>query len=187
MPDTPHSRGTLLAYDGVAPTIARGAFVAASATVIGDVHVAEHASVWYGCILRGDVSRIRIGRRSNLQDGTIIHVSPQDHPTLIGDDVLVGHGVMLHGCTLEDDCFVGIRATVLNGAVIESGAMVAAGALVVENTRVVSGELWGGAPARRMRAIRGGELEFMRAAVRHYVELAARHATLVRPIGEDVR
>src|SRR5258706_15940009 len=106
MRDVPFQRGNVLAYDGVAPKIAPGAFVAATATVIGDVHVGEQASIWYGCILRGDVQSIRIGPRSNLQDGTIVHVSPQDRPTLIGADVLVGHSVMLHGCTLEDDSFV---------------------------------------------------------------------------------
>lgn len=182
-----HRLGAILAYGGVAPRIAADAFVAATATVVGDVEIEEQASVWYGCVLRGDVQSIRIGRRSNLQDGTIVHVSPEKWPTVIGADVLVGHGVMLHGCTLEDDCFVGMRAIVLNGAVVESGALVAAGALVVEGTRVLRGEVWGGAPARRLRAMRDGELEDMREAVRHYVVLAARHAALARPVGGEAR
>jgi carbonic anhydrase/acetyltransferase-like protein (isoleucine patch superfamily) len=187
MPDPGQSLGAILAYNGVGPRIAPGAFIAATATVVGDVEIGEQASVWYGCILRADVQSIRIGRRSNLQDGTIVHVSPEKWPTMIGADVLVGHGVMLHGCTLEDDCFVGMRATVLNGAVIESGALVAAGALVVEATRVLRGEVWGGAPARRLRALRDAELDEMRAAVRHYVVLAARHAALTRPAGGNDR
>lgn len=172
--------GNVLAYGTTVPVLAPDAFLAATATVIGDVHVGAQASIWYGCILRGDVSGIRIGPRSNLQDGTIVHVSPNDRPTTIGCDVLVGHSVMLHGCTLEDDSFVGMRATVLNGAVVESGAIVAAGALVTENTRVLIGELWGGAPARRLRELRAGELQSMRDAVRHYIELAANHARLAR-------
>lgn len=179
--------GAVLAYDAAAPRIAASAFIAATATIVGDVEIEEQASVWYGCILRGDVQSIRIGRRSNLQDGTIVHVSPEKWPTTIGAEVLVGHGVMLHGCTLEDDCFVGMRATVLNGAVVESGALVAAGALVVEGTRILRGEVWGGAPARRLRAMRDGELADMRAAVRSYVALAARHAALARPIGGEAR
>ncbi|MEQ1807302.1 MAG: gamma carbonic anhydrase family protein [Burkholderiaceae bacterium] len=172
--------GNVLAYGTTLPELAQDAFLAATATVIGDVHVGAQASIWYGCILRGDVQRIRVGARSNLQDGTIVHVSPQDRPTTIGCDVLVGHSVMLHGCTLEDDSFVGMRATLLNGAVVESGAIVAAGALVVENTRVASGELWGGAPARRMREVRAEELQAMREAVQHYIALAADHARLAR-------
>lgn len=179
MVDSRQPVGIVLGYDGVSPRIAPTAFVAATATVIGDVEIGEQASVWYGCILRGDVHSIRIGPRSNLQDGTIVHVSPEKWPTVIGADVLVGHGAMLHGCTLEDDCFVGMRATILNGCVVESGGLVAAGALVVEGSRVAGGEVWGGAPARRLRAVRDAELDDMRAAVKHYVALAARHAAIV--------
>jgi carbonic anhydrase/acetyltransferase-like protein (isoleucine patch superfamily) len=144
--------------------------------VVGDVTIGEHASIWYGCILRGDVNSICIGARSNIQDGTIIHVSPATSPTLVGADVLVGHGVILHGCELQDGCFIGIRATILNGAVVESGAMVAAGALVVEGTRIPTGELWGGAPARKLAMLRSETADGMKDAVRHYVELGRRHA-----------
>lgn len=174
--------GNVLAYGAAVPLLAPDAFLAATATVIGDVHVGAQASIWYGCILRGDVQRIRVGPRTNLQDGTIVHVSPEDRPTTIGCDVLVGHSVMLHGCTLEDDSFVGMRATVLNGAVVESGAIVAAGALVSENTRVLAGELWGGTPARRLREVREGEIQGMREAVRHYIALAADHVRLARQV-----
>ncbi|MFT4510622.1 gamma carbonic anhydrase family protein [Caballeronia sp. 15711] len=178
-------RGNVLAYDGVVPKLAPNAFVAATATVIGNVQIGDQASIWYGCILRGDVNSIRIGARSNIQDGTIVHVSPGEHPTVVGASVLVGHSVMLHGCTLEDNCFIGMRASILNGALVESGAIVAAGALVVENTRVMSGELWGGIPARRLRTIREGEIEQMQAAVHEYILLAARHAALVRLVDEN--
>ena len=163
-------------YEGLVPVIAPTAFVAPSAVVIGDVTIGEQASIWYGCILRGDVNAIRIGARSNIQDGTIIHVSPQTSPTLVGADVLVGHGVILHGCELQDGCFIGIRATVLNGAIVETGAMVAAGALVVEGTRIPAGELWGGAPARKLGPLRSDIANGMKDAVRHYVELGQCHA-----------
>ena len=163
-------------YEGLVPVIAATAFVAPSAIVIGDVTIGEHASIWYGCILRGDVNSIRIGARSNIQDGTIVHVTPETSPTLVGDDVLVGHGVILHGCELQNGCFIGIRATILNGAVVETGAMVAAGALVVEGTRIPAGELWGGAPARKLAPLRSDIANEMKDAVRHYVELGRRHA-----------
>jgi gamma-carbonic anhydrase len=172
--------GSVIAYGDAAPVLAPDAFIAMTATVLGDVHVGAESSIWYGCILRGDVQRIRIGARTNLQDGTIVHVSPEDRPTQIGSDVLVGHAVMLHGCTLEDESYVGMRATVLNGAVIRSGAIVAAGALVSECTVIPGGEVWGGVPARRLREARRAELDGMRAAVAHYVSLAASHARLAR-------
>lgn len=172
--------GTIIAYGDAAPVLAPDAFIAMTATVIGDVHVGAQSSIWYGCVLRGDVQRIRIGARTNLQDGTIVHVSPVDRPTEIGSRVLVGHAAMLHGCTLEDDSYVGMRATVLNGAIIRTGAIVAAGALVSEGTVVPGGELWGGTPARRLREARPGELEGMKAAVAEYVTLAANHARLAR-------
>jgi carbonic anhydrase/acetyltransferase-like protein (isoleucine patch superfamily) len=165
----------LIAYEGLAPRVASNAFVAPNATLIGDIEVGDQASIWYGCMLRADVNSIRIGPRTNLQDGTIVHVSPGNFPTRIGADVLVGHQALLHGCTLEDEAYIGIRATVLNGCVIESRAIVAAGALVVEGTRVPSGELWAGMPARRLRDLRAGEAEAMQDAVRHYVVLAGKH------------
>jgi len=177
--------GNIIAYGDRVPTLAADAFLATTATVVGDVHIASQSSLWYGCILRGDVERIRIGSRTNLQDGTIVHVSPGDRPTTIGSSVLVGHAVMLHGCTLEDGCFVGMRATVLNGAVIQTGAIVAAGALVSEGTIVRSGELWGGTPARCLREAKASELEGMRAAVDHYVTLAVSHAQLARSIWRE--
>ena len=172
--------GNVLAYGEAEPVLAPDAFIAMTATVIGDVHVGAESSIWYGCILRADVQRIRIGARTNLQDGTIVHVSPEDRPTQIGSGVLVGHAVMLHGCTLEDDSYVGMRATVLNGAVIRSGAIVAAGAVVSEGTVIESGEVWGGVPARRLREARPAELDGMRSAVVHYVSLAASHVRLAR-------
>jgi carbonic anhydrase/acetyltransferase-like protein (isoleucine patch superfamily) len=169
------ARSRLIPFRERTPRVPGSAFVAPTATLIGDVELGEEANVWYGCILRGDVNAIAIGARSNLQDSTVVHVSPGNYPTRVGADVLVGHQALLHGCTLADASYVGIRAVILNGCVVESGAMVAAGALVTEGSRVPSGELWGGAPARRLRRLRDGEAEAMAAAVAHYVEIADEH------------
>lgn len=165
-------------FEQVLPKVAGSAFIAPGARLIGDITVGEEASIWYGCILRADVEAIRIGAHSNLQDGTIVHVSPNGFPTEIGEDVLVGHGVILHGCRLEHGSYIGIRATILNGCVVESGAIVAPGAVISERTRIPAGQLWGGVPGRYLRDVREAELAGMQLAVRHYVELGRRHARL---------
>jgi carbonic anhydrase/acetyltransferase-like protein (isoleucine patch superfamily) len=170
------SGALFLKYDDHVPKVANDAFIAPTAQLIGNVHIGSKASIWYGCILRGDVNEIRIGDRSNLQDGTIVHVSPDTSPTLIGSDVLVGHGALIHGCELHDGSFIGMRAIILNNAVVETGALVAAGALVGEGTVVPSGEIWGGMPARKIGTLRATIAEKMRASVQHYVKLGQRHA-----------
>lgn len=165
----------LIPFGETRPRIEPTAVVMPNATVIGDVEIGEEASVWYGCILRGDVNRILIGARSNLQDGSIVHVSPETWPTIVGEEVLIGHGVLLHGCTLHDRSYVGMRATLLNGVVVETGALVAAGAVVAEGTRIASGELWGGTPARKLRNVDAAEIQHMRDAVQSYIMLAREH------------
>jgi carbonic anhydrase/acetyltransferase-like protein (isoleucine patch superfamily) len=157
------------------PDIADDAFVAPNATVIGDVTVGAQASLWYNVVIRGDVEPIRIGARSNIQDGSVVHVTGDRFPTAIGDDVLVGHLAMIHGCELQDRCFIGMKACVLDGAVVESGAMVAAGALVGPGKVVRAGELWGGMPARKLRDLKPEEVAGFQEAVDHYVELAVLH------------
>jgi len=164
---------TITAMHGKAPRIDPSAFIAPGCRIIGDVEIGPEASVWYNCVIRGDVNRIVIGARSNIQDGTIIHESSKPLPTLIGDDVLVGHAVILHGCTLESGSFVGMRATVMDGAVVESGAMVAAGALVAPGKRIPAGQLWGGSPARFMRKLTEAEIADLPHGAAGYVELAA--------------
>lgn len=141
----------IFSLNGVAPKIDPSAFIAPGAVVVGDVEVGPESSVWFNCTLRGDDNPIRIGARTNIQDGTVVHITAGGHSTIIGDDVLVGHAAILHACTLESGCFIGMGATILDGVVVETGAMVAAGALVSPNKRVPSGELWGGNPARKMR------------------------------------
>ena len=164
--------GRIAPYRGIWPVIGEGCFVAPGAVIVGDVHLAEGASVWFGCVIRGDDHHVRIGARSNIQDGTIIHVTPDENPTLIGDDVTIGHGARLHGCDIGAEALIGIGAIVLDGAVVEAGAMVAAGALVTPGKRVGSGELWAGNPARLLRELRDEDREFMTWDVAHYLGLA---------------
>ncbi len=145
------SQPLIFALNGVTPTIDPSAFIAPGAVVVGDVTIGANASVWFNVTLRGDDCPIHIGARSNIQDGSVVHITKGGHSTFIGDDVLVGHNATIHACTLESGSFVGMGATVLDGVVVETGAMVAAGAVVTPNKRVPRGELWGGNPAKKMR------------------------------------
>ncbi|MEP3244925.1 MAG: gamma carbonic anhydrase family protein [Sneathiella sp.] len=163
---------TILPFKGTMPEITETAYIASSADVIGDVKIGDRSSIWFNCVVRGDVNYIRIGERSNIQDGTIIHVSNGTHPTIVGDDVLVGHNCIIHGCTLEDGSFVGMGSTVLDGAVIESGGMLAAGALLTPNKRVPSGQLWGGSPAKYLRDLTEDQQANLTSGAKHYAELA---------------
>ncbi|MEH6403198.1 MAG: gamma carbonic anhydrase family protein [Sneathiella sp.] len=162
----------VISFKGVTPDIDETAYIAPSADVIGDVVIGEKSSIWFNCVVRGDVNYIRVGKRSNIQDGTVLHVSNGTHPTIVGDDVLVGHNCIIHGCTLENGSFVGMGTTVLDGVVVESGGMVAAGALVTPNKRVPSGQLWGGSPAKRLRDLSDEEVKNLTSGAKHYAELA---------------
>ncbi len=179
--------GPLYAFDGVTPRIAATAFVAPTAAVIGDVTVGPDSGIWFHCVVRGDTNFIRIGARTNIQDGTIIHVNHITHPTIIGDDVTVGHAAIIHACVLENRAFVGMGATVLDGAVIEEGGMLAAGALLTPNKRIGRGELWQGAPARFVRAMSAEEVAKFATNAPHYVDLAARYRRGCRPSGSMSR
>ncbi|MBF0562983.1 MAG: gamma carbonic anhydrase family protein [Alphaproteobacteria bacterium] len=150
----------LLPWHGVMPQIAADAFIAPNATVIGDVIIGAEASIWFGTIVRGDVHEIRIGARTNIQDATVVHCTAGKFGTYIGADITIGHGAILHACTLEDGCFIGMGATVMDGAVVESGAMIAAGALVTPGKRVKRGQLWAGSPAKCIRPVSDDERAF---------------------------
>lgn len=167
--------GLILPHKGVLPTIAPTAFIAQTATVIGDVHIGADTGIWYGCVVRGDVNEIRIGARTNIQDGTIIHVAAKGQGTYIGDGITVGHMALLHACTLEDNCFIGMKACVMDGAYVESGAMVAAGALVTPGKRVKSGQLWAGSPARPIRELTEQDLAYFPVSAAQYADLAAEY------------
>jgi carbonic anhydrase/acetyltransferase-like protein (isoleucine patch superfamily) len=166
--------GPLFAFRNVMPRIAESAFVAPTAAVIGDVSVGEESGIWFQCVLRGDTAPITIGARTNIQDGTIIHVNP-GMPTAIGDDVTVGHAAIIHACTLHDRAFVAMGATVLDGAVIESGGMLAAGALLTPGKRIGPGELWAGSPAKLMRMLSEEDAARCARTAASYVGLARAH------------
>jgi carbonic anhydrase/acetyltransferase-like protein (isoleucine patch superfamily) len=145
------------------------------ATILGDVELGEDASVWPGVVLRGDVNSIRVGARTNLQDGTVVHVTSRTHPTVLGEDVTVGHRAVLHGCTVHDRALVGIGAIVLDGAVIGEEAMVGAGALVPPGMVVPPRTLVLGSPAKPRRALTPEEIARQVDTAARYVEYAARH------------
>ncbi|MCK9540541.1 MAG: gamma carbonic anhydrase family protein [Novosphingobium sp.] len=172
---------TIAAIDGKSPRIHDSAFVAPGCRIIGDVEIGPDVSIWYNCVLRADVSRIVVGARSNIQDGTVVHCdgpdarNPDGFPTLIGEDVLIGHMAMIHGCVLEDRAFVGLSTTVMNACVIESDAMLAAGALLSPGKRIPSRQLWAGSPAKYMRDLSDAAIADMQGGVRHYVENGRRH------------
>ncbi|HJO75555.1 MAG TPA: gamma carbonic anhydrase family protein [Rhodospirillales bacterium] len=162
----------ILPYKGTLPKIGSGVFLAPTATVIGDVEIGAESNIWFGCLVRGDMNVIRIGKRVNIQDLTVVHVDSRKYGTFIGDDVTIGHSAVIHACTLEDRCFVGMQACVMDGAVIETGAMVAAGALVPPGKRVLAGQLWAGTPARFVRDCGDQENEMIERVPPEYWEMA---------------
>ncbi|MCM8736063.1 gamma carbonic anhydrase family protein [Azospirillum sp. CT11-132] len=164
--------GLVRAFNGILPTVDPTAFIAETAAVIGDVVIGANSSIWYGCTVRGDVNEVRIGARTNIQDGTVIHVASEGQGTYIGDDITVGHMALLHACTLEDGCFIGMKACILDGAYVESRAMVAAGALVTPGKRVTSGFLWAGSPARPVRELTERDLAVFPVLSHRYTDLA---------------
>lgn len=159
-------------YKNERPKLGSHVFIASTAALIGDVVIGDDSSVWFGCTLRGDVNNIIIGKRSNIQDGTVIHVSSTGQGTYIGDDVTVGHQALLHACTVEDECFIGMQACLMDDVFVETGAMIAAGALVTPGKRIPSGELWAGRPAKKMRDLTAEESAHITYSAGHYVRLA---------------
>ena len=176
---------SIITYQGKTPKIHPTAFIAPGARIIGDVEIGPNSSIWYNCVLRGDVNSIRIGARTNVQDGTVIHCdSPRPGneaglPTIIGDDVLIGHMVMLHGSILHDRAFVGLSSVVMDGCTIESDGMLAAGALLSPGKYIGAGELWMGRPAKLLRQLSALEIAANAMGAVHYAQLAARHAEAV--------
>ena len=180
-----HSDISIISVNGKTPRIDPSAFIAPGCRIIGDVEIGPEVSIWYQCVLRADVSHIRIGARSNVQDGSVIHcdgptpLRPDGYPTIIGEDVLIGHLAMVHGCVLDDRAFVGLKATVMNGCRIGSDAMLAAGALLTEHKEIPSRELWAGSPARRVREIGDEQAAGMQVGVAHYVLNGRMHKAAV--------
>ncbi len=165
----------ILPFEGKLPTIHETAWIAPTAVIVGDVEIGADSSVWYQCVLRGDTNIMRIGARTNIQDGSVLHLNAGAEPLIIGDDVTIGHACIVHACTLKNRAFVGMGATVLDRAVIEEGGMLGAGGLLTPGKVIGPNELWTGAPARLARVMTAEErARFDRTAV-HYVELARRH------------
>lgn len=162
----------LISHHGVTPRLGQGVFVADSARVVGDVHLGDESSIWYGAVIRGDVYHIRIGARVNVQDMSMIHVTTGTHATTVGDDVTIGHRATLHGCTIEPRALIGMGATVMDGAVVGEEAMVAAGALVPPGMNVPARTLAIGAPARNARPLTEAELTRLTESAAHYAALA---------------
>jgi len=164
-------------YRSILPTLGARVYVDPAATVIGDVVLGDDASIWPGTVVRGDVNYIRIGHRTNIQDGTIVHVThdgvytPGGFPTTIGCDVTIGHAAVIHACTIEDAVLIGMHATVLDGAVVKKHGFVAAGAVVAPGKVVGERELWLGNPARCVRTLREREIEQLYYSAGHYVRL----------------
>ncbi|WAC22207.1 gamma carbonic anhydrase family protein [Blastomonas sp. SL216] len=172
---------SIISLHGKTPRIHDSAFIAPGCRIIGDVEIGPDASIWYNCVIRADVNRIVIGARTNVQDGTVIHCdsprpgAPEGFPTLIGEDVLIGHMAMIHGCILDDRAFVGLGAIVMDGCRIGGDAMLAAGAMLTPGKSMPSGQLWGGRPAQYMRDLPEPAIAGMRIGVAHYVENARAH------------
>ncbi len=158
-------------YRGRLPTLGERVFLAPTAYLSGDVEAGDDVSFWHHTAARGDVHWIKIGAGTNVQDGAVLHVTHDTHPLSIGERVVIGHGAIVHGCTIEDGALVGIGATVLDGAVIESGAQVGAGAVVAPRTRVPAGHLVLGLPARLARPLRDEELRYIADAAQRYIDL----------------
>ena len=157
-------------YRGRKPQIAATAHIDPQAVIIGDVTIGEHSSVWPCAVIRGDVHFIRIGARTNIQDGSALHVMRDEHPLILGDDVTVGHGVVLHGCTIESRCLIGMGSIILNGAKIGAGSIIAAGTLVPEGTQVPPGSLFMGHPGKFRRSLTAADQETIDRCAQHYVE-----------------
>jgi carbonic anhydrase/acetyltransferase-like protein (isoleucine patch superfamily) len=154
---------------GLSPRVHPSAFIDDSAQVIGDVEIGEESSVWMCAVIRGDVHSIRIGRRTNVQDGTVVHAMTGTHPTAIGDSVTIGHGAIIHGCTIDHQCLIGMGAILLNGAHVGSGAIVAAGALVVEDMKIPPRSLVMGSPAKVKRLLTQAEVADIQRYADRYV------------------
>ena len=168
-------------YNNISPEIGAGVFVDEQAAVIGDVTIGEDSSVWPMVAIRGDVHSISIGKRTNIQDGSVLHVTadneynPGGHPLVIGDEVTVGHGAILHACTVGDRSLIGMGATVLDGAIVQSHVMVAAGTLVPPGKVLESGYLYMGNPVKQARPLKEKEIEYFSFSAQHYVNLKDKH------------
>jgi carbonic anhydrase/acetyltransferase-like protein (isoleucine patch superfamily) len=176
-PNSSYSGDMIRTFQGIRPTIPDSTFIDDTAVIIGDVVIGEQSSVWFNAVVRGDVNYIRIGRRTNVQDLCMLHVTHDTHPLLIGDDVTIGHSVVLHGCTIQDRVLVGMGAIIMDGAVIGEYSVVGAGALVTEGTIVPPNSLILGSPAKVKRPVTKEELAWITESAQNYIRYASRYMT----------
>jgi carbonic anhydrase/acetyltransferase-like protein (isoleucine patch superfamily) len=175
----------ILTYRGITPKIDSSSFIASTALVSGDTIIGKNVGIWYGCVIRGDVAKIRIGDDTNIQDNTVIHVTRANHaqnktgdaggPTIIGKGVTVGHSAVIHACIIEDYAFIGMGSVVMDLAKVESYGMLAAGAILTPGKVVKSGQIWGGNPAKYMRDLTQEEKDYIKTSAENYMELAAEY------------
>ena len=163
---------TVISWNGHHPKLGRGVFVATGAVVIGQVELGDDANIWFNTVIRGDVNTIKVGARTNIQDNTTVHVTTKTGPTLIGSDVTIGHNAVIHACTIEDHCLIGMGAIILDGAVIRSKCFVAAGSVVTPGKEMPSGMMVMGSPAKAVRPLTEMELAFLARSAKDYVETA---------------
>ena len=178
--------GKIYPFQGITPTIHPSCFLAAGSRIIGDVLLEENVSVWFNVVIRGDVERIRIGKNSNIQDNVVIHVTHFKNPTKVGENVTVGHGAILHGCTIHDGALIGMNAVVLDRAVIGKGALVAAGAVVTPHTHIPDGMLAAGVPAKVMRPLSDSERQMVDEGATNYIMYAQHYRDELPPKKWDV-
>ena len=184
MSDLPYGGfGPIFSLNGVTPKVAPDAFIAPTAAVIGDVEIGSETGIWFHCLVRGDLNFIRIGARTNIQDGTVIHIDSGGLSTTIGDDVTVGHNAVIHACTSKNRAFVGISATVLDGAVIEEGGLLGAGGLLTPGKVIGPNEMWTGSPAKLRRVMDEEERKRFDRNALVYLELARRFRAGLRSVG----
>ena len=176
---------TIIPFDGKEPQIHESAFIAPGARIIGDVTIGPEASIWYNCVLRGDIQKIVVGVRSNVQDGSVFHVEgprpdTDGEPTIIGDDCVIGHMAVVHGCQLEDHAFVGMGAIAMDGSRIAKGGMLGAGALLSPSKKIGEGEIWIGRPAKYYRTQDEAQIAKIKFQSERYCRLAQKHLAQVR-------
>lgn len=169
----------IMNYFDKSPDIHPEAFIAPGSAIIGEVTIGRLSSIWFNSVLRGDIEPVTVGEHTNIQDGTVVHVTRNGYPTRIGDRVTVGHRCMLHACTIYNEAFVGMNATVLDRAVIETHGMVAAGAVVTPGKVVKSGELWAGVPAKRLRFLSDEEIEHITVSAENYRRHAEEYLSIL--------
>ena len=168
---------SIVAYRGIVPKIHSTVFVADGAHIIGDVEIGELSSVWYNVVVRGDVNRIRIGERTNIQDNAVLHVAHDDYPLIVGSNITIGHGVVLHAATIRDQCLLGMGAIILDNAFVGPYALVAAGSVVLANTVIPEGTLAAGVPAKVIRLLTDAERQSIVQSALNYVEYARSYRT----------